>query len=132
MPGTILATKIESWRKLIDQIRPLLETNNPNLTAEHANLEATVREVQLLDDRAEGLRGERQQLNRLRREAEAKAGEARARLAGLLVGPRGPKNEMLINYGLIPRPREVRRKAKKGTEPAGVPAAPAPTPTPET
>lgn len=126
MPGTILATKIESWRKLIDQIRPLLgDSNDPHLAAAHVNLETAVREVQQLDDRAEGLRGERQQLNRLRREAEAKAGEARSRLAGLLVGQLGPKNEMLINYGLIPRPREVRRKPKKEAEPAPPPAPPA-------
>lgn len=124
MPGTILANKIQAWRKLMDQIRPLLDSvNNPLLAAEHANLEAAVHEVQQLDDRADTLRGEWRQLKRLRRETEAKAAETRTRLASILVGQLGPKNEMLIGFGLVPRPREIRRKPKKD-EPEPSPAPP--------
>src|SRR5215207_8991474 len=103
MPGTILANKIATWRKLMDQIRPLLDSaNNPQLAAEHTNLEVAVREVQQLDDRADTLLGEWRQLKRLRRETEAKAAESRTRLASILVGQFGPKNEMLLGFGLVP------------------------------
>ena len=124
MPGTVLANKVQGWRKLIDQIRPLLDSaNNPLLAAEHVKLETAVREVQQLDDRADHLRGEWRQLKRLRRETEKKAGEARARVVGMLIGQFGPKNELLIGFGLVPNPHEVRRKTKKGTEPAPAAAA---------
>ena len=130
MPGSTLAKKIENWRRMIDQTRPLLAEIDI-LAAHHAALDAAIAEVQGFDDRIVQLRGQRKELNRMRREAEDRAGEARARIAGTLVQHFGPKSEQLLGYGVGPRPREVQRRTKAEKElealkaqlPAGEPPA---------
>jgi hypothetical protein len=131
MPGGSLALKLQNWRRMIDQTRPLL-SEIAVLAAHHAVLETAIAEVQELDDKAVHLRGQRKELNRMRREAEARAGEARARVAGTLVQHFGPKSERLVGYGVGPRPREVQRQSKaekeleamKAQAAAGEPSAP--------
>jgi hypothetical protein len=115
MPGGSLALKLQNWRRMIDQTRPLLP-EIAILAAHHTALEAAIAEVQELDDKSLHLRGQRKELNRMRREAEARAGEARARVAGALVQHFGPKSERLLGYGVGPRPREVQRQSKAEKE----------------
>jgi hypothetical protein len=115
MPGGTLAKKIENWRRMIDQTRPLLAEIDI-LASHHTALEAAIAEVKALDDRIVQLGGQRKELNRMRREAESRAGDARARVAGTLVQHFGPKSEQLVGYAVGPRPREVQRRTKAEKE----------------
>lgn len=121
MPGKTFAAKMAEWRYLVEHGRPLL-AEAPHLTGDHAALEAAYDQAQALDAEAQMLRSRRKEVYQLRREAEIKGDELRARLAGALIHQFGPKSERLISFGVSPRPREVKRTSPAQKELAALKA----------
>jgi hypothetical protein len=121
MPGKTFAAKMAEWRYLVEHGRPLL-AEAPHLVGDHATLEAVYQQAQGLDAEAQRLRSRRKEVFQLRREAEIKGDEIRARLAGALVHHFGPKSEKLISFGVSPRPRAVRRTSTAKKELAALKA----------
>jgi hypothetical protein len=121
MPGKGISKQVQEWRFMIEQTRPLL-TEAPHLAAEHAALEALIAQVEPLLARAETGKADRLEANRLRREAEAQAKEARARLAAALQHHFGTKSEKLLIYGVAPQPRTIHRTTKAERELAALKA----------
>ncbi|HYH44563.1 MAG TPA: hypothetical protein VEG34_02680 [Thermoanaerobaculia bacterium] len=121
MPGKTFAAKMADWRYLVEHGRPLL-VEAPHLTGDHAALEAVYKQAQSLDEETQQLRGRRKEVYQLRREAEVKGDELRARLAGALVHQFGPRSERLISFGVSPRPREIKRTSPAQKELAALKA----------
>jgi hypothetical protein len=119
MPGKGISKKVQDWRYLVDQTRPLL-TEAPHLAAEHAELEGIVQEVEKLLARAEIGNAERLEANRLRKENLVRGTEARARLAAALQHHLGTQSERLLVYGVTPRPRTIKRLSKAEKELAAI------------
>jgi hypothetical protein len=109
MKEATLSTKIKKWQTLAEKTRELLPEISI-LAGHHAALEAAVQEVQVIDNLAQELRARRLEASRLRREAEARCTDARGRVAAVLIQHFGPQSEMLLSYGVGPRPRKLRRK----------------------
>ncbi len=112
MAGKTFSQKVQEWRFVVDQTRPLL-ADVPHLGPEHAKLEALVQRVEALFKRAEDGRAAQLAANQLRREATTDGTESRARIASALLAHFGTKNEELVAFGVNPRPRTFKRTPKE-------------------
>jgi hypothetical protein len=119
MAGKTFSQKVQEWRFVVDQTRPLL-TQVPHIAEEHAKLEALVQRVEALFKRAEDGRAAQMASNQLRREATTDGTESRARIASALLAHFGTKNEELIAFGVNPRPRTFKKTPKSVGELAAV------------
>lgn len=116
--------KITSWELLSGNLKPLLDTM-PFLQPVQAELESLIVEAKTLDQQQEQARGQARELTRKRQDAE-KAGEnLRRRISAHLRGQFGFTSELLVQFGVNPRPRVIRRK-KKPEEEVPAPSAPPP------
>jgi hypothetical protein len=89
----------------------------PHLNAEHAELRAFLDEVQELARLQEELKGQLQQMTRLRRESERRGQDLRSRVAAQLRGKLGFKNETLLRFGVPPRRARTRRTPDEPAKP---------------
>ena len=70
------------------------------------------------------LTGRLREITRLRQEAQRESNDMRSRVAALLRGKLGFKNETLLGFGVTPRKR-VRKKPEPKVTPPPTPAEPA-------
>jgi hypothetical protein len=126
MPGITFKKIIGDCELLISNLRPLL-AEMPLLQEESNALEALVTRAKSLGNEQEILTGRLREITRLRQEAERESSDMRNRVAALLQGKLGFKNEALIGFGVPPRKR--RKKAAPSSTPvAPVTAADSPEP----
>ena len=127
-----IGSRLDHWRFLLDQSRPQL-AEVPHLTADHAALEALVKEIEVRRAEALTAANASKEAYRRRREAEAAGLEARDRLAAGLVQQFGARNQKLRDFGLIPkgRPRKTAKEAEPEAPAPDQPAAPRATTTDE-
>ena len=126
MAGISFAKIVANCELLRLNLEPLL-AENPHLTPEHEELVAYLTDAKALLARQSDLRGFKQEATRLRREAETKGQDLFGRVAALLRGKFGFKNEQLLRFGIPPRKR-IRRSRKEGPAPPDGTQPPAPTP----
>ena len=119
MAGVSFAKTVSDCELMKDALEPHL-TEMPHLASEHGELTAFLGEVKSLNARQKELTGELRQITRLRQEAELRGQDLRSRVASLIRGKLGFKNENLLAFG-IPLRRKPRRK--KTAEPPVEPAA---------
>lgn len=125
MAGITFARIVANCDILRLNLEPML-AENPHLAPEHAELVAFLTDAKALQARQGDLRGQKQETTRLRREAEIRGQDVFGRVAALLRGKLGFKNENLLKFGIPPRKR-VRRPKQEGPAP---PASGGSTPTP--
>ena len=118
-----LVTDCELLKTAVEAELPTL----PHLAEEHAGLEAFLTEAKELLARQERLRGEKQDVTRLRQAAEAKGQDLFNRASAVLRGKMGFKNQQLLRFGVAPRKSRTRRPKSAGPAP---PTTPAPTSNP--
>lgn len=118
-----LVTDCELLKTAVEAELPTL----PHLAEEHAALEAFLAEAKGLLARQERLRGEKQDVTRLRQAAEAKGQDLFNRAAAVLRGKMGFQNQLLLRFGVPPRKKRSRRAKGEGPAP---PITPTPTPSP--
>jgi hypothetical protein len=121
-----LVTDCELLKSAVEAELPTL----PHLTEEHSALEAFLAEARALLARQESLRGEKQDVTRLRQAAEAKGQDLYNRAAAVLRGKMGFQNQQLLRFGVNPRKARTRRSKNAGPAPPITPTTPTPTPTP--
>ena len=105
---------------LTSNLRPLL-TEMPLLQEESEALEALMARAKSLGNEQQVLTGRLREITRLRIEAQRESNDMRSRVAALLRGKLGFKNETLIGFGIPPR-----KRSRKKSEPQ---VTPQPTPT---
>jgi hypothetical protein len=116
--------KITSWELLSGNLKPLLGTM-PFLEPIQAELEALIVEARTLDQQQELARGQARELTRKRQDAEKLGENLRRRISAHLRGQFGFTSELLVQFGVNPRPRLIRRKKEPEEVPAPA-AAPSP------
>lgn len=126
MPGITFAKLVTNCEFLKSAVEAELPTL-PHLAEEHTALEAFLAEAKSLLARQERLRGEKQDVTRLRQAAEANGQELFNRTSAILRGKMGFKNQQLLRFGVAPRKTRTRRSKAEGPAP---PTPPAPTPSP--
>jgi hypothetical protein len=111
------AAKLINWELIRTNIRPHLD-EMPHVQPLLTELEGVITEARELDSIQEVARGQLRDLTRRRQEVEQRGEKLRSRLAAHLKGSFGFSSEQLIQFGINPRPRVVRRKKP------GVPVTP--------
>lgn len=108
MPGISYARTVADCHLMVVALEGLLG-DMPHLNTEHTALRAFLDEIQEIVRRQEELKGQLQQMTRLRREAERQGQDLRSRVAAQLRGKLGFKNETLLSFGVPPRRARTRR-----------------------
>lgn len=124
MAGISFAKTVSDCELMKDALEPHL-TEMPHLATEHAELMAFLTDVKSLNTRQKNLTGELRQITRLRQEAELRGQDLRSRVAALIRGKLGFKNENLLAFGIPPRRKTRRKKAEEEPPAAPVPSEPA-------
>jgi len=128
MPG-ISFRKIVSFCELLSaNLKPQLK-DMPHLQDESTQLDVLIGRVKSLDNEQQVLVGRLREITRLRRESELEGQDLRSRVAAQLRGKLGFKNEVLLGFGITPRKRVRKTKAKQTPEPTPPPATGTPPPT---
>ena len=132
MPGITFARLVTDCELLKSAVEAELPTL-PHLTEEHAALDSFLAEAKALLARQERLRGEKQDVTRLRQAAEANGQELFNRTSAILRGKMGFKNQQLLRFGVAPRKTRTRRSKSEGPAPPSTPTQtpPAPVVTPQ-
>lgn len=118
MAGVTFSKKVTNWDQLSSAVKPRL-VEQPDLAEQQQELEQLVLEAKALLLEQETLRGQLRQAVRRRKEIEVAGDDARGRLAALVQGKLGLRNENLIGFGIAPKVRR-RRKTKEGEQPVEV------------
>ncbi len=121
MAGITFSKMVTNWDHLSGAVKPRLE-ELPDLTEPQQTLERLATEARALLLEQETLKGQLRQAVRRRKELETAGEDARSRLAALVQGKLGLRNETLIGFGIAPRLKR-RRKAKEEVPPKEVPPA---------
>lgn len=108
MPGISYARTVADCQLMVVALEGLLG-DMPHLSTEHTALRAFLDEVQEIVRRQEELKGQLQQMTRLRRESERQGQDLRSRVAAQLRGKLGFRNETLLSFGVPPRRSRTRR-----------------------
>ena len=116
MAGISYARTVADCQLMAAALEALLG-DMPHLNTEHAELLAFLGEVQELARLQEDLKGQLQQMTRLRRESERRGQDLRSRVAAQLRGKLGFKNETLLRFGVPPRRARIRRTPDEPTKP---------------
>lgn len=124
MAGISFAKTVSDCELMKDALDPHL-AEMPHLATEHGELTAFLTEVKSLNARQKNLTGELRQITRLRQEAELRGQDLRSRVAALIRGKLGFKNENLLAFGIPPRRKTRRKKAEEEPPAAPVPSEPA-------
>ncbi len=114
--------KLVDWQTMFDNLDPKL-ADMPQFTADHAALGAILTQGRDLEKRQDAARSELRDINQQRKEMIQNGADLRDRLARGLQGVLGPKSERLIEFGVKPLPRVVRRKRLTAAEKAARDAA---------
>jgi hypothetical protein len=117
--------KLINWQSMYDTLAPKL-TDMPQFTADHSALGVVLAQGRDLEKRQDIALGELRDVNQLRKEMIAQGAELRDRLASGVQAVLGRKSEKLLEFGVKPRPRIVRRKRLTKAEKAARDAAAAP------
>ncbi|HZF09177.1 MAG TPA: hypothetical protein VFE33_10335 [Thermoanaerobaculia bacterium] len=117
--------RVSSWDLLNRTLKPLIK-DMPELAAEQQQLEALITQARTLQSQQGDSLSQFRDAVKLRRAAEQAGQELHSRIAAILKGKLGFKNNQLIPYGLQPRRNPG---PKKGS---GSPTPPPPTPPPTT
>ena len=96
------------WKLLANAVRPLL-AQAPELTDQHAQLEALIAEADGLANLQEEMRAKLRQSTHRRQEVEREGEELRLRMTAALQNRLGFKSDELLTYGIAPRQARVRR-----------------------
>ena len=112
------AAKVVNWELIRTNIRPHLD-GMPHVQPLLTELEGVLTEARELDSVQEVARGQLRDVTRRRQELEQRGEKLRRRLAAHLKGSFGFTSEQLIQFGINPRPRVIRRK--KPEEPVTLP-----------
>ena len=123
MPGSTFQKIIGDCELLSSNLKPHLP-EMPLLQEESDALDALIIRAKSLGNEQEVLTGRLREITRLRQEAQRESNDMRSRVAALLRGKLGFKNETLLGFGVPPRKR--RKKAEKKVTPPSGPTAPAP------
>jgi len=114
--------KLVDWQSMVDTLQPKL-ADMPHLSADHAALAAILAQGRDLEKRQDIARAELLDVNRQRKEMIQQGADVRDRLARSLQGALGSKSEKLVEFGVKPRPRVIRRKRLTKAEKAARDAA---------
>jgi len=114
--------KLINWQSMFDTLAPKL-TDMPQFTADHTALGVVLAQGRDLEKRQDIALGELRDVNQLRKEMIAQGAELRDRLASGVQAVLGRKSEKLLEFGVKPRPRIVRRKRLTNAEKAARDAA---------
>ncbi len=115
MPTPSFKDKLSDWQVLVDNLTPHL-TDLPQVTADHAALSDLVTRARGLESTQGVQKAALRATNQQRRDIETQGRDLATRLAASLQGSFGPKSEKLIEFGLKPRPRVVRRVKLSATD----------------
>ncbi len=122
MPGITFQKIVGDCELLSSNLKPLL-TEMPLLKEESDALDTLIVRAKSLGNEQEVLTGRLREITRLRQEAQRESNDMRSRVAALLRGKLGFKNENLLGFGVPPRKR-VRKTAEKKATPQPAPAEP--------
>jgi hypothetical protein len=134
--------KLVNWQALVDTLAPKLG-DLPHLAPEHTALTALLQRARDLQKTQEIARAQLRDTNRQRVEVLNQGNDLNTRLADGLKHALGNVSEKLIEFGVKPRPRVIRRhrlnaqekaardasRAATATKPATAPAPPSEHPT---
>jgi hypothetical protein len=109
------AAKKNSWELLSANMRPHL-TDMPFLQPMAAELDGVITEANVLDSEQELARKRLSDIIHRRQELEKQGEKIRTRIGAHLKGNFGFTSDELIQFGIAPRPRVIRRK-KPAPEP---------------
>jgi hypothetical protein len=119
----VLSTRIRGWELLNENLQPHL-ADMPQVQPLQVELQGLLEQARTLDSEQEEVRATFRDLVRRRREVERQGEIVRRRVEAHLRGTYGHTAEQLIKFGVKPRPRVIRRKAKPTETPTASPAAP--------
>jgi hypothetical protein len=102
------ASKVTSWEILATNLQPYLE-GMPHLQGFYEQLLVLILLARGLDSQQESARAQARELTRRRQEAEREGENMRSRIAAHLRATFGFTSEQLVQFGINPRPRVVRR-----------------------
>lgn len=122
MAGISYARTVADCQLMVSALEALLG-ELPHLSPEHTELRAFLDEIRELARLQEELKGQLQQMTRLRRESERRGQDLRSRVAAQLRGKLGFKNETLLRFGVPPRRQRTRRTEDPTKPPAEVSAS---------
>jgi len=117
--------KLIDWQTMFDTLAPKL-TDMPQFTADHTALGTVLADARDLEKRQDIARSELQDINQQRKEMIQQGGDLRDRLASGVQSVLGRKSEKLIEFGVKPKARLIRRKRLTKAEKAARDAAAAP------
>jgi len=119
MPGITFQRIVGDCELLSSNLKPLL-TEMPLLQEESSALDTLIAKAKSLGNEQEVLTGRLREITRLRQETQRESQDMRSRVASLLRGKLGFKNESLLGFGIPPRKR-ARKKPEKTADPKPVP-----------
>lgn len=102
MPGLSYQKTIAYCELMSTTLKTELE-EMPHLKDDSESLDAVIAELKELDNRQQALKGQLQELTRLRQETERRGQSLRSRIAAQIQGKLGFTNEKLLAYGINPR-----------------------------
>ncbi|HEX4964600.1 MAG TPA: hypothetical protein VF173_27535 [Thermoanaerobaculia bacterium] len=105
----VFANKITNWDLTNTNVKPHL-AEMPQVQPLQVELEAVIAEGRALDSQQEVARSQARDLNNQRLDIEKRGENLRRRIASHLRGTFGFTSEQLIQFGVNPRPRSIRRK----------------------
>jgi len=114
--GVGSSQKIRSWDLLNENIKPYLP-EMPQVQPLQTELQGVVDEGRALNNEQEQARARLRDIVQRRRELERRGEIIRRRVEAHLRGTYGYTSELLIGFGVKPRPRVVRRKPPKEQAP---------------
>ena len=131
MPGITFQKIVGDCELLSSNLKPLL-TEMPLLKEESDALDTLIVRAKSLGNEQEVLTGRLREITRLRQEAQRESNDMRSRVAALLRGKLGFKNETLLGFGVPPRKRSRKKPEAKVTPPSAPvePSSPADNPEP--
>jgi hypothetical protein len=109
MSNRTFKESLGDWQVLYDNLAPQL-TDMPLLSPDHTALGALLGQARDLENRQEAARAQLRDVNQQRRQMLKQGGDTSGRLALGLKSILGAQNEKLIEFGVKPRPRKLRRK----------------------
>jgi len=109
--------KVADWQVLVDNVTPHL-TDMPQLAADHTALSDVLARVRTLESQQEIQKGLLRDTNQQRKLMATQGGDIEARLRASLRGALGPQSEQLVQFGIKPRPRDVRRPRRTAADKA--------------
>ena len=110
------ATKTNVWELMSTNLKPHL-ADMPFLQPIVADLETVISDAKALDTEQEVARKQLSDLIHRRQDVESRGEKLRARLSAHLKGSFGYTSDQLIQFGIAPRPRVIRRKKVMPPEP---------------